>query len=301
MEGLRPDRDEVDNFQRSRNTGKGAGKQKANPSISADKKGAAKTTASKPPKAPKTTKSSSPMLVWLMLVVIAGVVSWFGWESYQQKQVLKATTAELQDALVFVRQSKLLMARLEGELSETGAELIESDTGAQKKMAFLESEIRKLWGIAYDRNRKAIAANNGDIKQQGTELKSISSTVSKQAKGVEALVSKVDSLTAKIDKETASTAALQTEVSLLREQNSQLLGQLKSIEDASGSAIAEIRQSIDKLKDTKAVEGRVRLNEVAIEAIDASRLQLNERIVAIDRRLNDLQLSIKSSQPTAAP
>lgn len=280
MEGLRPDRDEVDSFQRSRKTGKAAGKPKVNPSseIRTDK---AKAVA---------PKRSAPITIWLMMVVIASVVSWFGWEGYKQQQLLDATTAELNDALVFIRQSKLLMARFEGELSETGAELEESDTGAQKKLKFLESEIRKLWGIAYDRNRKAIAATDEAIKQQGAELKNITSTLKQQTKGLADAV-------AKTDKSVASAVALQSEVILLRELNEQLSAQLKAIEDASSSAIAEIRQSIAALKDTQAVEGRVRMNEVAIEAIDASRLQLNERIVALDRRLNDLQLSVKSAQP----
>ena len=115
-------------------------------------------------------------------------------------------------------------------------------------------------------------------------------------------------LSAKADKSVASISALQGEVTSLqaeltrsKELNSTLTAQLKSVEDASGSAIAEIRQSIAKLKSDEGVENRVRQNEVAIEAIDASRLQLNERIVAIDRRLNDLQLSIKSAQQSSAP
>lgn len=280
MEGLRPDRDEVDSFQRSRKTGKAAGKPKVNPNseIKTDKKRAV------------APRHRTPITVWLMMMVIASVVSWFGWEGYKQQQLLDATTAELNDALVFIRQSKLLMARFEGELSETGAELEESDTGAQKKLKFLESEIRKLWGIAYDRNRKAIAATDEAIKQQGAELKNITSTLKQQTKGLADAV-------AKTDKSIASAVALQSEVILLRELNEQLSAQLKAIEDASSSAIAEIRQSIAALKDTQAVEGRVRMNEVAIEAIDASRLQLNERIVALDRRLNDLQLSVKSAQP----
>jgi chromosome segregation ATPase len=192
--------------------------------------------------------------------------------------------------------------------------LQESGTGAQKKMAFLESEIRKLWVIAYERNKKAIAENEAGLKKQGAELKSFTSLFSQQAKGVEGLATKADTLTAKldkhavtlkenvakVDKSVASASLLQSEIALLREQNDKLSAQLKTIEDASGSAIAEIRQNVEKLKGAEDVKRRVGVNEVAIEAIDASRLQLNERIVALDRRLNDLQLSIKSAQPTPA-
>lgn len=280
MEGLRPDRDEVDSFQRNRKTGKATTKPNTSPGSDV-KTGKARIVAS---------KKSTPITVWLMMVVIASVVSWLGWEGYKQQQLLNATTEELNDALVFIRQSKLLMARFEGELSETGAELEESDTGAQKKLKFLESEIRKLWGIAYDRNRKAIAASDDEIKQQGAELKNIVSRLNQQAKSL-------TEATAKTEKGFATTVALQSEIILLKELNEQLSVQLKTIEDASSSAIAEIRQSLNTLKDTQIVEGRVRMNEIAIEAIDASRLQLNERIVALDRRLNDLQLSVKSAQP----
>lgn len=278
MEGLRPDRDEVDSFQRNRKPTKATGKSTPKPSPEVRAK---KSNTSAP-------KTRAPISVWLMMVLIAAVVSWFGWEGYNQQQQLKSTTAELNDALVFIRQSKLLMARFEGQLSETDAELEESDTGAQKKMKFLESEIRKLWGISYDRNRKAIAASNDLIKQQAAELGKLATTLKQQT-------TELAEVNAKAEQSVASTVALQSEVILLRELNDQLSAQLKAIEDASGSAIAELRQTIDVLKNAPTVEGRVRTNEVAIEAIDASRLQLNERIVALDRRLNDLQLSVKSS------
>lgn len=283
MEGLRPGRDEVDSFQKNRKAGKVTAKPSANPEARAGKTKKVAT---------KGVRPATPLSVWLTLVVITVAVSWFGWEGYKQQQVLEATTAELEDALVFIRQSKLLMARFEGQLTETGAELEESDTGAQKKLKFLESEIRKLWGIAYDRNKKAIAANDGVIKQHGTELAKINASLKEQAAGVAGL-------TAKTEKSVTSAVALQSEVIMLRGLNDQLSAQLKSIEDATGSAIVEIRESINTLKDTSEVVGRVRMNEVAIEAIDASRLQLNERIVAIDRRLNDLQLSVKSGSASA--
>ncbi len=284
MEGLRPDRDEVDSFQRSRKAGKAAAKPNVTPSANPVSK-TGKTSAVAP-------KSGTPITVWLMMVVIATVVSWFGWEGYKQQQLLDATTAELNDALVFIRQSKLLMARFEGELSETGAELEENDSGAQKKLKFLESEIRKLWGVAYDRNRKAIAASDAAIKQHGAELTNMALLIKQQTKSL--TEAKVET-----EKSAASAVALQSEVILLRGLNDELFDQVKAIEDASSSAIAEVRQSIEALKNTQNVEGRVLMNEVAIEAIDASRLQLNERIVALDSRLNDLQLSIKSAQSTS--
>ena len=62
MESLRPDRDEVDNFQRSRKTGKGAEKPKVNPEVRAEKVGA------------RAPKPNTPITVWLMMIVIATVV-----------------------------------------------------------------------------------------------------------------------------------------------------------------------------------------------------------------------------------
>ena len=196
MEGLRPDRDEVDSFQRNRKSG---GKK----SSSAPE---AKTSSElkpnkKRPVVAKEAKSGSSIAVWIMMAVIAGAVSWFGWEGYKQQQSLKDMHTELNDALVFLRQSKLLMARLEGELSETGAELEESGTDAQKKLKFLDSEVRKLWGVAYDRNRKSIAVNDGAIKQQdktlkqqASLLKDIDKTLKQEVKGLTELTTKTEKL-----------------------------------------------------------------------------------------------------------
>ena len=227
-----------------------------------------------------------------MVLLIVGAVGG-GWTYNEQSQELTVLREELKDALGFIRQSKLLMARFEGRLSETGAEMAEGDTEAQKKLKFLDSEVRKLWGIAYDRNRKAIGVNDGSIKLHASELKSTASELENITSANKKQAEKLNNLVKSLSVQQSSTRVLQSELLTVKGSNEQLLDQIKQLEDVSSAALLVIRQEINQLAENEAMAGRVQQNELAIEAIDASRLQLNERFVVLDRKLNDLQLPIK--------
>ncbi len=281
MESLRPDRDEVDNFQRNRKAGKGS---KTNtPSAPTESHAVAREAMPKP---------ASNVALWLIVVLIIVGGAALGWVYNEQRQQIDALNTELSDALTFVRQSKLLMARFEGQLSETGAELEETDTVAQEKLKFLDSEVRKLWGVAYDRNRKAIADNNEALKQQRSDLGSVVAENKKQAE-------KVSGLNKVVDKQTVSIQTQQAELLALKSSNEQLTGHIKQVEDDTSGAISAIRGELATLEKRTDIDKRVQQTEVAIEAIDASRLQLNERLVTLERRINDIQLSIRSLKATA--
>lgn len=280
MESLRPDRDEVDNFQRNRQAGKGS--KKNTPSVPTESHTVAREAVPKP---------ASNVALWLVVVLMIVGGAALGWVYNEQRQQIDALNAELSDALAFVRQSKLLMARFEGQLSETGAELEETDTVAQEKLKFLDSEVRKLWGVAYDRNRKAIADNSEALKQQTSVLGGVVAENKKQAE-------KVSGLNKAIDKQSASIQVQQAELLALKSSNEELAAHIKQVEDASSGAISTIRGELAKLEERTDIDKRVKQTEVAIEAIDASRLQLNERLVALERRINDIQLSIRSLNAT---
>ena len=108
------------------------------------------------------------------------------------------------------------------------------------------SEIKKLWGVAYDRNRKSIKKIKTTLEYQKQDLASISKKIEKSNKSINSLVS--------------SSLATKLEVNDL---------------------VAK-----DGSKPSKDVEIRILENEKAIEAIDAHRLIINRDIQQLKSQLN---------------
>jgi hypothetical protein len=108
------------------------------------------------------------------------------------------------------------------------------------------SEIKKLWGIAYDRNRKSIENIKTTLEYQKQDLASIGKKIEKSNKSMSSLVS--------------SSLATKLEVNDL---------------------IAKYGS-----KPSKGVEIRILENEKAIKAIDAHRLIINRDIQQLKSQLN---------------
>lgn len=274
MDGLRPEVDELDRFNKRASSN-------ATANVSAGKassKASPKTTPA------KKTRSLGGVVVLCMICLSAG----FAWFSWQQQVEISALTERLSDASGFMDRSKLLIARLEGKLSETGVELAETGTAAEKKLAFLDSEMRKLWGVAYDKNRKTIDDNQKEVKRLSVQLsaleKSSSATAKKSTKVLADQAKKITSLTninASLESRLGQAA---NEISILRAE-----------QDASNKALIKRLDAQKNALDSAAKESGAYLAKAAkldlsIESINASRRQLNERVVALDQKLNALQL-----------
>ena len=108
------------------------------------------------------------------------------------------------------------------------------------------SEIKKLWGIAYDRNSKSIKKIKTTLEYQKQDLASISKKMEKSNKSMNSLVN--------------SSLATKLEVNDL---------------------VAKYGS-----KPSKDVEIRILENEKAIEAIDAHRLVINRDIQQLKSQLN---------------
>ena len=108
------------------------------------------------------------------------------------------------------------------------------------------SEIKKLWGVAYDRNRKSIKKIKTTLEYQKQDLASISKKMEKWNKSMNSLVN--------------SSLATKLEVNDL---------------------VANYGS-----KPSKDVEIRILENEKAIEAIDAHRLVINRDIQQLKSQLN---------------
>lgn len=194
----------------------------------------------------------------LVLVLLIAGLAVAGWFLVNQQQQLAARTAELAAA------DKRLV-RLESRLSMTDQMMSESGVDVNEQISFWESEIRKLWAISNERNKKWINENQQALAQASKQL-------------------------------TGHTGVLDGVKASLK-KHEEALSQQKDIIDQLGSVDRQIRQLLDQQRDTtdkvnatnqvaqglkRDLTGRVTELEQAISAIDAHRVQLNRRIATLE-------------------
>lgn len=281
MDGLRPERDELDRFQ-SR-----SGSTKTSKTKPVKKSGASD---SGPGGTGKSSGRSSSGLVAICLVLILALFAILGWGYIKQNEMLTALNRDLDEALDFINQSKLSMARLEGELSEAGAEIQETGTSAAKQLEFLDSEMRKLWGVAGDRNKKAISQNQAEIagfKAQFSQFKSSQfESLVKRLKDQQAII-------AKLQAEINAANAAASKVTSLEQQVATTASELSLTRESLEERFDRVSSQVGSIPDT----GKVTIeNTKAIASIDASRRQINERLVNLEQLVNKLKLDVSTSK-----
>lgn len=260
MDSLRPERDELDQFNRRQTKQKKSKQKRAAKEDVGDRGG---------------------ILIFIAFILLS-VCVFLGWAYMNQQVQLEELKDELKDASSFIGQSKLLMARFEGELSETDAVIMESGSEVEKKLAFLDSEMRKLWGVTNDRNKKAIKDNALGLEALQSNMSTLKKQQTQHAKKVDGRLSSIEN---KIQQIESMTQVAASEMSVTREWLNEEIVQLKG--------------SVDGMAQ---VDGLIDENKKAIESIDASRRQLNERVIKLERQLNALQLKLNApAQASGAP
>lgn len=156
---------------------------------------------------------------------------------------------------------------LEEQILTTDESLSESGATIQAKLREVDSEIRKLWGVSNDRNRKAIAANEEAIRALRGNTESLKQAQGKQAEAISALRSSVEGFDRKISAANAEVLAAKAGV------------------DQIGSRLNEVKTTADRVsaaeKRVNALESRVGTHEEAIQSIDAFRRQTNQSLLQL--------------------
>lgn len=321
MEPIRPDDDEL-----RAERPFGAAEQKApaqrKPKSSAEAAGGKP----KPPKPAKGSGNSNGggrsglAVLWLLVIAVA-VASVAGW--YSQNQRIQVLESQLEEADYWARQSKLALARFEGDLSETGeslqergASLTDQIESQKKQLNEANSEIRKLWVIANERNKKRlddhqerVAAAEAGIAESKKALADVSSAVEKVRTSLGADL-------ALLTKQTeTSVAALEDANRQATEQLTALSKQLADVDQVVERRVRRFEQ--EQKLGISGIEGRLSAlekklaglsgnagdqalkNELAavkknVQAIDSSRAQLTSRLVRLSEEVNQLRSQLSS-------
>ena len=232
MSGIRPDQDEIARHQRQKS-------RSTNPT---------RPTAAAPQSPPVIVKSSKIAPYAMFFAVLGVAVAGFTfWQLTLAQQALQSADARI--------------ASLESKLEMSDDESNASMTAMQAKLKWADSEIRKLWGVSYDTNRKAIAANKASL----AEVKEGFSTVDTKIK--------------------SAVEGVKTEVQLVNELLEGQQASFGSIEKNSQEQVAKVRELTNKLAKLERVEEelkqRISSNEEAISAIDAFRRNVNQQLLQI--------------------
>jgi hypothetical protein len=202
----------------------------------------------------------------LLVVLVAGLVL-AGWFIANQHQLLveeQQATAAASDRI------KLL----EDRLRVTDEAMTETGQDTKEQIGFWESEIRKLWAVSNERNKKWIEDNRAAIAKQQKALDEILASNRELAASVGRHESAFKQQQAIIDQLTGLDLQIQQIVNSQRD----LIDQV----NAAQQTVAALQGSL---------ANRITENEQAVAAIDSWRVQLNTRLTAMERRLDQLAVS----------
>ena len=170
-----------------------------------------------------------------------------------------------------LQQAEARIADLEGRLSVTSDESSQSLTQVDAKLKWVDSEIRKLWGISNDVNRKAIAANKENIASLAKELAAAKKDASEANATAASLNTQLAANKAAVDD---AIAKIDSAVLSIAEQGKRLQDFTEQVDRVDG-----------QLSSLQALQQKVRTNEEAIAAIDAYRRTINRDILELKQRI----------------
>jgi chromosome segregation ATPase len=315
MESIRPDDDEL----RAEPPIGGAEPRKPD-----GQKSKSASNRQKPPKPEKTSGGGGPgggLLMWLVLVVVAAGAG-AGW--YVQNERIEALEGQLEEADYWARQSKLALARFEGELSETGESLQERGASLEEKIAAndkrldsADSEIRKLWVIANERNKKRLdehqqrlADVDDQLAQANKAVADLSASLEQARTGLSADVAQVRQ---RLDDSVASLERANQEATQQLTRLSQQIGDVDQVIESrirrfeqeqklgiSGmeGQVAALEQKMGSMAGDDEVRAlRNQLSELkkTVDAVDASRSQLTSRLVRLSEEVNQLRSQVSGN------
>ncbi len=253
-----PDRDEIATHQQRMKTGANRPRQTAAP-------GAARATVN-------TKVVRSPLAPFAFLLALAGL----GLAGFGYWQLLAAQKVIL--------DSDSRIVELEKRLELSDDESSQSVTALQARLKEADSEISKLWGVAYDRNRKSIQTQQKSLANLEKALKSVSTDTKQALSAAKSQSGAVTSLQKQSEERQKQIANLQTE---LREQQLQT----QAVVDLANRLEQQLRSL-----ETDVVK-RVKSNEEAIAAIDGYRRNINRELLQIREQLQQKFTAPAASVP----
>ena len=262
-----------------------------------------------------TAKVQKPSLMgvyFLLLLILAasgGAAYWLWQQNTQLRNELYGAKSEIQNL---------------------DHQLLAADVSANKQGETLEetlkthdSEIRKLWAVAYDRNRNAIAENTETLKALEAKLAATRDSLSTQSKrvaiqadtfndievGYNKLIPAVASVQEKLEQTIADVTKLKIATDTQSQQavaQQQSLAALTGKLEAQTLSLEQIAQNVSQLETSLAelsaapsgadanqlleITNQLAKHQEAIESNDTFRIQINAEINRLRQQANQILL-----------
>jgi uncharacterized coiled-coil protein SlyX len=217
-------------------------------------------------------------LIWkfLVLILICGLggLGYFFIEQTERLSQLQGRFDELEAKIVSTDES----------LNESGTALAVKLKDQGETLDKHWSEIKKLWGVSHDRNRKKIETQEKTLAAQSKTVKNLQASMSARKKEITTLTGKVDKVSQSMETVVNSSLAVKLEMNDLVGQSQQINDQVNNLE-----------KSFESLKQN--LNTRVADNEEAINAIDAYRLQVNRDIQLLKQQLAPASTGSSTTAP----
>lgn len=168
---------------------------------------------------------------------------------------------QLQQSQAMLNSAESRILELEKKLEMTGDESTASVAAIQAKLKWADAEIRKLWGVSFDRNKKSIEQNTQAIAALNKGAGGVDAKIKAGLKDTKAEIRVINDL---IDSQTTALVAVEI----------QAKAQLTQIQTLTDKA-----RELDKLQAD--FKGRISRNEEAIQAIDAFRRNINQQLLQL--------------------
>ena len=184
-------------------------------------------------------KSKASPFLFLLLLVVAGFSGFTYWQLLESNKLLVVAGERITE--------------LEGQLALTDDESTASLTAVQAKLKWADSEIRKLWGVSYDTNKKAIAKNKSNIDSltgRVTRLKKdLPAAVDEKVKGFTGEISLLNEL---VSANQASVAAIENNASGWLNQSRSLKDQVIQLQNKEAQlqrSLKQVQQDIESINN----------------------------------------------------
>ncbi|MCK9468581.1 MAG: hypothetical protein M0Q49_04115 [Porticoccaceae bacterium] len=201
----------------------------------------------------------------LALLVVAG----FAW---QQSRVLADLNARFNQ----------LSARIEStdeSLNQSGAALGLKLKEQEEALAEHWTEIRKLWGVSYDTNRKAIAANTEAIEGYKATINTLQANLKKAESSLAALQKSMDTASKQAAEASQSVATIRGSALSTSAQVEELQQKVTSL----ASTLTTTNNGVNQLRTD--LSRRVADNEQALKAMDSYRAQINQQLSQLRQQI----------------
>ncbi|WP_207063817.1 hypothetical protein [Motiliproteus sp. SC1-56] len=251
-------------------------------------------------------------LVYFVLLVLILALGGFGYWSYQQQGLLER---KLQAAQATLSQSQDRLSHLESLISATDESASKSGAALQarinqqaesekKRTKHVDSEIAKLWTIAYQRNKPQIEALDKTVAglSEGTaslkqEVETLSGAMSQTRETLAAASQRLDANQADLRSLGGSHQGLSSELNDLASRVRRQDAANQEFDKLQEQQLQALTRRVEQLAAKPSVSSDLRQQleeqQKAIESINGYRRQVNQELLRLRERVNQLQLDVQ--------